>query len=49
MEQMATISAGLKVILQIVNNSYLLITKTQILKILHVEFPKDQYLGLYCS
>ena len=32
---MATISAGLKVTLQIVNNSYLLITKTQIFQILH--------------
>ena len=46
---MTTISAGLKVILQIANNFYLLMTKTQILQILPVEFPKDQYLGLYCS
>ena len=28
--------------LKIVNNSYFLITKTQILQILPVEFPKDQ-------
>ena len=31
------------------NNSYLLMPKTQILQILPVEFPKDQYLGLSCS
>ena len=46
--EVATISTCLKVTLQIVNNSYLLITKIQILQILPVEFHKDQYLGLYC-
>ena len=47
---MAAISSGSKVTLQIVHSSYLitktifLITKTQILQILPVEFPKDQYI-----
>ena len=37
-----------KVTLQIINNSNILITKTQNLQILSVEFPKDQYFG-HCS
>ena len=47
---MATVSSGSKVTLQIVHSSYLitktifLITKTQILQILPVEFPRDQYI-----
>ena len=41
---MAIISATSKVTLKIINNSYLLITITQILQTLPVEFPKDQYL-----
>ena len=42
---MATISASSKVTLQIVNNFYLLIAKTQILQILPVEFPQGSILG----